>query len=290
MDSDIERFLLHLSTVRAQNTVKAYASDLAQFAQVCEDAGVTDVGRVTADEIRRYLRPYSAAPEATTSRKLYSVRSFFRFLRSRGLVGSDPTLDVDAPIRRRRLPKALTLTQTEELLEAGARLRDRAIVELLYGAGLRVQELCNLDIRNLDFETRTCRVLGKGGKERVSVFGRAAADALVEYLTKERPALLGKKACLAVFLNKHGDRLTVRSVYRIVSALGQAQGLSVGPHTLRHSFATHLLDGGADLRSVQELLGHARIQTTQIYTHLSTERLRIAYEAAHPRAHEEDDE
>jgi site-specific recombinase XerD len=294
MDEAIEKFLIHLATVRAENTVKSYATDLAQFAESCERGGATSPGQVTADHVREYLRRFSRGADATASRKLYAIRSFFRFLRSRRLVGRDPTVDVDVPYRRRRLPKVLTAAQTETLIESTdgrkpGELRDHAIMELLYAAGLRVAELCNLDERDLDFETRTCRVLGKGNKERIAVFGTAAAEALTAYLTHGRPRI-ARRGERALFVNSEGSRLTVRSVHRLVRHAAKLTDLDASPHTLRHSFATHLLDGGADLRSVQELLGHSRIQTTQIYTHLSIERLRKAYEAAHPRALEEGDE
>ncbi len=293
MDEAIERFLGHLATSRAAHTVKAYATDLAQFAEVCEQAGVRSPDGVRPEHVRRFLRAFSQARASTPARKLYAVRSFYRFLRSRGIVERDPTLEVEAPIRRERLPKALTARQAAQLVESvrgrePIALRDRAALELLYGAGLRVQELCSLNLLDLDISAGSCRVLGKGSKERVAVFGRAAAEALAEYLAAGRPKLLARRDEQALFLNAKGGRLTVRSVHRLVSRAAEQAGLRAGPHTLRHSFATHLLDGGADLRSVQELLGHARIQTTQVYTHLSIERLRKAYEQAHPRAEEEE--
>jgi site-specific recombinase XerD len=295
VDRYIDRFLTHLTTVRAPRTVQAYATDLAQFAQVCEAAGVFEPGDVAPEHLRAFLRPYARGPQSTLARKLYAVRSLFRFLLSRGDAAGDPTVDVDAPITRRRLPSVLTQDQVEALLEASSgedagALRDRAILELLYAAGLRVEELFNLERRDLDFETRTCRVTGKGGKERVAVFGSAATEALADYLSNGRPRLAGGRSGDALFLNAKGGRLTVRSVHRIVRRAAERAGLDASPHTLRHSFATHMLDGGADLRSVQELLGHARVQTTQIYTHLSIDRLRKAYEKAHPRAREDGDE
>ncbi|MEP0764939.1 MAG: tyrosine recombinase XerC [Fimbriimonadia bacterium] len=291
MDEAIERFLGHLATSRAAHTVKAYATDLAQFAEVCDQAGVRSPEAVRPEHVRRFLRAFSHAKASTPARKLYAVRSFYRFLRSRGMVERDPTLEVEAPIRRERLPKALTARQAAQLVEGvqggePTALRDRAALELLYGAGLRVQELCNLNVSDLDITAGTCRVLGKGSKERIAVFGRAATEALVEYVAHGRPKLLSKRVEPALFLNSKGGRLTVRSIHRLAQRAAAKVGLRAGPHTLRHSFATHLLDGGADLRSVQELLGHARIQTTQVYTHLSIERLRKAYEQAHPRAEE----
>jgi len=293
MDEAIERFLEHLATNRAAQTVKAYATDLAQFAEVCEQAGVRSPDEVRPEHVRRFLRSFSNAKASTPARKLYAVRSFYRFLRSRGLVEKDPTLEVEAPIRRERLPKALTAKQAAQVVEGveggdPLTLRDRAALELLYGAGLRVQELCNLNLLDLDIAGASCRVLGKGSKERIAVFGRAAAQALSEYLARGRPKLLATRDEAALFINSKGGRLTVRSVHRMVRRVAEKAGLRAGPHTLRHSFATHLLDGGADLRSVQELLGHARIQTTQVYTHLSIERLRKVYERAHPRAEEDE--
>jgi len=239
---------------------------------------------VTPQALRKYLRQYGATP-ITRARKLSTLRTFIKFLRSVGEIDHDPTESLEAPIRRRRLPKALSQLQTGDLLdqaqESKTPLRDRALLELMYAAGLRASELVGVNIRDIDFQSRSLRVRGKGSKERITLFGQAAHEAIDRYMDEER---IGQGE--ALFTNQKGDRLTTRTVQNVVKRWARAVGLppDVTPHTLRHSFATHLLDGGADLKTVQQLLGHESLATTQIYTHLSIERLKETVERAHPKS------
>ncbi|HEX6130240.1 MAG TPA: tyrosine recombinase, partial [Actinomycetota bacterium] len=220
-----------------------------------------------------------------------AVRSFHRFLAREGLAEDDPAADVRRPRLPRSLPKALTLEEVERLLDAPddatpIGLRDRAILELLYGAGLRISELTGLDVDDVDLDEGAARVLGKGGKEREVPVGRHAREALAAYLTRARPALATARSRAALFLNARGGRLTRQSCARILAGHVAAAGIErrVTLHGLRHSFATHLLEGGADVRVVQELLGHASVATTQVYTLVTREHLREVYDTSHPRA------
>ena len=232
----------------------------------------------------------------TIARRTASVRGFFAWALEAGLVETDPTVRLVAPKRGRALPHVATAGTLDDVLAAASAraadgdviaLRDAAVLELLYAAALRVAELCGADLDDLDRGRHTIRVVGKGSKERIVPYGAAAAHALDSYLTRARPALAARGAgSPALFLGARGGRLGTRAAYDIVSrALAPAVGAdTIGPHALRHSAATHLLDGGADLRTVQELLGHASLGTTQIYTHVSSEKLTAAYRLAHPRA------
>lgn len=221
---------------------------------------------------------------ATISRKLAALRSFYRYLARMGAVSSPAALDLATPKRDRPLPKFLEKDEAEALLNGPNEttplgMRDRAILETLYGGGLRVGELVDLNLTDLNLARGQLRVMGKGRRERICLVGRRAVNALQLYLTEGRPKLKSPRSGDALFLNCQGGRLTARGVQMIVRKYGD-----VSPHALRHSFATHLLEGGADLRAVQELLGHASLSTTQIYTHVTAERLRSVYERCHPRA------
>lgn len=281
LDEAIQLFLDHLAVRRSSNTVRAYGSDLAQLADVLG-------GRLTltADSLRLYLRRYGSTPQ-TRARKLSTLRAFCAYLRATGALDQDPTEVLEAPIRRRSLPKAISRVQAGELLDqpdvGNTPLRDRAILELIYSAGLRVSEAVGIDLDDLDLSARTVEVLGKGSKARVALFGRTCRSALQDYVAAERVL---PKAGNPLFTNKQGRRLTTRTVQNLIKRWAKSVGLpdSVSPHTLRHSFATHLLDGGADLKSVQQLLGHENMATTQIYTHVSMERLRETVKKSHPRA------
>ncbi|KAA0228236.1 tyrosine recombinase XerC [Fimbriimonadia bacterium ATM] len=283
LDRAIDRFLAELAAGRSRHTVRSYGTDLAQFAAVCEKAGVTDVRRVTAAEARRYLRSYGLTP-STRARKLCAIRAFAGFLVRTKAIRSDFTAGLEAPIRRRPLPKDISPEQAEALVTAGLGrfpLRDRAVLELLYGAGLRASEVVSLDVKDVDLGECSARVHGKGNKDRVVLFGAPCRDAVAAYLDAERPAESGA----ALFVNEAGSRISQRTIQRIVERRRAAVGLDadVTPHSLRHSFATHMLTGGADLRTVQQLLGHESLQTTQIYTHVSIERLREVVAKRHPR-------
>ncbi|MGH9007765.1 MAG: tyrosine-type recombinase/integrase [Acidimicrobiales bacterium] len=282
---------------RAAATRRAYAADLVAFAEWAARAGVSDPGRVDRILLRRYLaflatRRYA---RASVARKAAALRAYFSWCRRRGLIGNDPARALSAPKSSGRLPRVLSHRELDRLLDpsrlvvqgedpaaAATRLRDTAVLELLYAAGLRVAELCGLDRGGLDLRHRIVTVTGKGDKERQVPIHDRAAEALEAWLKGGR-ALLNKPDSPpeAVFLNRVGHRLGPRDVRRI---LDRRSPVPTHPHALRHSFATHLLDGGADLRVVQELLGHSSLQTTQVYTHVSKERLVSVYKGTHPRA------
>lgn len=284
-DQAIQTYLDHLRASRSEHTVRSYGTDLAQLSGFA--ANLSDI---TPEAITKVLRAYgTSAP--TRARKLSAIRAFCRYLQDQNWMAKNPADAIEAPYRRRRLPKALTQAQVEQLLDQPAQgkhpHRDRAILELAYAAGLRASELVGLNLPDVDMEECQVRVFGKGSRERISLFGPTCQEALREYVRKERKAAPEERA---VFVNPAGNRLTTRSVQNIIKRWALQAGLppDVTPHTLRHSFATHLLDGGADLKTVQQLLGHERLGTTQIYTHISIERLREAVEKAHPKSRSED--
>lgn len=299
IDDAADAYAHHLADVRRLSpaTVRAYRSDLASLAASC---GGSDLADVDLELLRDWLwqAVQRGDSRATIARRTAAVRGFFVWAVENGLVTADPSLRLVAPKRGRTLPQvatADTLTAVLARLEHAAAdgdpvaLRDHAILELLYGAAVRVSELCGLDLDDLDRDRRTARVIGKGAKERVVPFGAPALRAIDAYLVRGRPVLAARAGEQSggrpVFLGVRGARIGTRTVYGIVSReLGPELGGAVGPHALRHSAATHLLDGGADLRAVQEILGHASLGTTQIYTHVSSERLTAAYRLAHPRA------
>jgi integrase/recombinase XerC len=260
------------------HTVDAYVADVSVFLEYAGD-------RCDVRTLRRYLGHLLDAGYARRSvaRKLAAIRAFFRY---RGLEDARlPRL----PKLPRTLPRSLRSYQMAAVVSVPEgddprALRDRAILELLYATGVRVSELCGLDLEDVDSSYGLARVLGKGGRERIVPVGSAAIEALGAYLKLGRPALAGASGCPALFLNRGGGRLSTRSVRSIVTRACEQAGVRGSPHTLRHSMATHMLENGADLRSVQEVLGHASLSTTQIYTHVTRERLKAIYDAAHPRA------
>ncbi|WP_405375836.1 MULTISPECIES: tyrosine recombinase XerC [unclassified Microbacterium] len=297
MAEAVEAYAEHLTRVRRLSaaTVRAYRSDLADLVRETGDA---DVAALTIDELRDWLwtATQRGISRATLARRVATARGFFAWAHENAHIPGDPSLRLVTPARGRTLPTVATATVVADLFD-GIRataaesgdpvlLRDAAMLELLYGAALRVSELCSLDRAGIDRVASVVRVLGKGAKERVVPFGAPAARAIDAYLIRARPVLAGERSGDAMFLGARGGRMGVRAVYEIVARnLGPAVGAeTVGPHALRHSAATHLLDGGADLRAVQEILGHASLGTTQIYTHVSNERLAAAYRQAHPRA------
>lgn len=290
IDRATETFLQYLAVERgaSAHTLKSYRTDLAQFTAFLARQGVMRLADVDARTIRSYLSwLYTRRLSRTTlARKLAVLRSGFRFFARRGAIQRNPAREVGSPRLPQRLPTFLPVDEAWALLESSMPAtiqgkRDRAVLELLYATGLRVGELCGLDLADLDRFQGTVRVLGKGNKERIVPVGDQALKALDAYLAA-KPAGDGP-----LFQNLRGGRLTVRSVHRIVKACARSAGLArpVSPHSLRHTFATHMLDGGADLRLVQDLLGHSRLSTTQKYTHVSADRLMKVYDAAHPRAH-----
>jgi integrase/recombinase XerC len=295
MDSLLERFLTYLRAGRNASpyTVKNYGNDIGQFLDYCRAQGVSSLAQVDRLLLREYLAELAAAGyvEASVARRVAELRSFGDFLVREGVLERNPFRAVGAPRVPERLPRYLTVAELEALLavpdtSTPLGLRDRAVVEVLYAAGLRVSELVGLDLAGVDLAQAQVRVVGKGSKERIGLLGRPAVKAVRAYLETGRPALLGRQPTDALWLNHRGGRLTVRGVALMLEKAGISAGIRtpVSPHLLRHSFATHLLDGGADLRVVQELLGHASLATTQIYTHVSQSRAREVYMRAHPRA------
>jgi site-specific recombinase XerD len=276
----------------AERTRKAYGVDLGQFVAWAEERGL-EPGNVRHRDVRRYGAGLSSdgAAAATVARKLAAIRGLFDFLVRTERVGQNPADLVSSPKREEKLPRVLTGEQVRLLLEriparTPLELRDRAMLELAYSCGLRCEEIVNLDQRSFDFETEQLRVLGKGSKERLLPVGEPAQLALRRYLERGRHALATDPREVALFLSKSGRRLSNSDVTRRLALWVREAALAAGvsPHALRHSFATHLLEGGADLRTIQELLGHASISTTQVYTRVDAARLREAYAATHPRA------
>ncbi len=292
ISNHIDTFLEHLEHERqvSPHTLRGYSRDLLDLLAYTGDRPVAEIDNLAIRGFLAHLHE-AGASRATVARKLAAVRSFFRFLVEREVIESSPAVLVRTPRQPRRLPRCLHEDEVGRLLDApGAGdpfpQRDRAILELLYSTGIRVSELTGLEIDDLDLAVGLCRVRGKGGRERLVPIGSVAVQALYGYLMSERRRLVPHGDTKALFLSRSGKRLSARSVRRLLARYRARTGLpdDVSPHTLRHSFATHLLDRGADLRSVQELLGHESLSTTQIYTHVSGERLREVYMHAHPRA------
>jgi integrase/recombinase XerD len=288
-DPELEGFLALLAARRAPRTVDAYRRDLQQLAAWRQGP----VAQTTTEELERWLAELRAAGIAasTVARRIAALRSFFRHQMLLGAREDNPAAALQLPKRARRLPKTLSPGEAERLIDAAVgttprAMRDRALVELLYGAGLRVSEVTGLQRRSVDLEERVVRALGKGSKERLVPLGRPAVEALRRYIGMGRPHL-DRRSRPELFLNARGGPLTRAGAFLILRRLAEKAGLDprrVHPHLLRHSFATHLLEGGADLRSVQEMLGHADLATTELYTHVSDRRRRELYFRAHPHA------
>jgi len=289
MDSDVQGFLTLLAATRSPRTVDAYRRDLAALG----DYLGKPVGEASVEELERYTAQLRAdgLSASTIARRTAAARSFFRHQQLLGARTDNPAAAVALPRRPKPLPKTLSPGEAERLIQAAAgttprALRDQALVELLYGAGLRVSEAVGLDRTGIDLDDRFVRVVGKGGKERVVPIGRPAVEALRRYLARGRP-YLDRRHRPELFLNARGGPLTRSGAFLILRGLAGKAGLDptrVHPHLLRHSFATHLLEGGADLRSVQEMLGHADLSTTELYTHVTDRRRRELYYRAHPHA------
>jgi integrase/recombinase XerD len=293
-------FLAYLEFERglSRNTLDAYRTDLFQFGRFLEEREVSALEAQPGD-VADFLEALARgdgdgrapASPATIHRKSACLRSFYRHLRRDGLLDTDPTATLSTPRRSRKLPQVLTRGEIEKLLSQPrgtepAALRDRALLELMYACGLRASEAIGLELMDVDIEEGVLRARGKGSKERVVPIGQAALKALRMYLERGRPALVKGAPEAHLFVNFRGGQLTRQGLYKIVRRHAVTAGLAdrMSPHTLRHTFATHLLAGGCDLRSVQEMLGHADVATTQLYTHLSSERLKDVYFRAHPRA------
>ena len=295
MTAPMSLFLTHVRVEKglSANTVAAYQRDLAKFNVFVQKRKLTLEG-VTRDDLVDFLAGmYREKLESrTVARHLVTLRNFFRFAQVQELIVTDPSLNLESPKIRRNLPGYLKLEEVERLLaqpdaKTALGLRDRAMLEVLYSTGLRVSELIGLRVTDLDAKVGCIRCIGKGDKERIVPAGRKALGMVEKYLRDARPKLLGKRvSSQALFVNRSGNSLSRVGVWKILSAYGRRAGLRVAltPHMLRHSFATHLLERGADLRSVQLMLGHADISTTQIYTHVVEERLKQIYKAHHPRA------
>lgn len=298
LETHANEFLEYLAVERGSSphTLDAYRRDIAAYLDVLGSRQVEQPDAVSRDDVAAYLaalRERGFSP-ATVERKVASVKSFHKFLVREGVTENHPTSRLPLPKVPERLPDVISIDQADQLLSQafapGPRgLRDKAILETLYGCGIRVSELVGLDITDIDLRTGFLRVFGKGSKERDVPVGGAAARALDEYLVHGRPYLRLKGTTRpadpsALFLNARGTRITRQATYLIVRRSGQAVGLELHPHTLRHSFATHMLEGGADLRVLQEVLGHSDISTTQVYTHVDRHHLREEYLSTHPRA------
>ncbi len=301
MKEDINSFLNYLAVERgfSENTLSAYHNDLYQLANFVDGeaarcSSVPSWASFSRQWMLSYLlnlkeRGYAAT---TVARKVAAAKSFFSFMVAEGNIKDNPTQNVGSPKVGKSLPKPISYSQAMLLLEQPAKLstpdakRDKAMLELLYASGMRVSELISLNLDSVDTEGGSVRCFGKGHKERVIPIAPRAALTVKEYLQEARPHLVHNDAEKALFLNRRGERLTRQGFWQILKGYAKSAelGTEITPHTLRHSFATHMLSGGADLRSVQELLGHANISTTQVYTHLTTEHIRRSYEKSHPRA------
>jgi integrase/recombinase XerD len=279
----------------SSHTVEAYGRDLERYVKALEEKGVTEPDDVTRPLIEEHLEHLAEEGYAPSSveRVLSAIKSFHRFMLQEEISSVSPAAALPLPKKAERLPDVLSVRQALALLDqpfpkTAAGQRDRAIIEVLYGCGLRVSELTGLDVGAVSLEDEVVRVIGKGSKERLVPLMGSAHEALAEYLSDWRGELVSSRSGAAVFLNVRGGRISRQSVFAIVERAGRVVGIDgLHPHTLRHSFATHMLQGGADIRIVQELLGHSSIQTTQLYTHLDRSHLRMAYLSAHPRARRE---
>ncbi|MFC2025386.1 tyrosine recombinase XerC [Chloroflexota bacterium] len=301
MQETFNRYVNYLEAERNASpyTVRNYTTDLVGFFNFLRTKGISSLKEVDKHVLRDYLSYLmeEGFVKASIARKLSAIRSFYRYLIREEIISTSPVATTSSPKLDKRLPSFLTTDEMTRLLEAPDLAtpqgqRDRTLLELLYASGLRVSELVKLNLEQVDLYTREIRVWGKGSKERMVLMGEPAAEALTDYIAQARPHLLGNKKTSAVFLNRYGGRLTERSVQSILEEYAKNVGIDkrVHPHMLRHTFATHLLDGGADLRVVQELLGHASLSSTQIYTHVSKSQAKKVYLSAHPMAKERDNE
>jgi integrase/recombinase XerD len=295
MKSLVDQFIHYLAVERglADNTLESYNRDLNQFLGFLESEKTEDLQQVTRNMIMAYLLllQKKGRATATVSRHLATLKSFYHFLLRERYIDKDPTENLESPKLEKKLPRILTIYEVEMLLNQpngmdSAGFRDKAMLELLYATGIRVSELINLDLNHINMDMGYIRCFGKGAKERIVPVGSLARNSVSEYIQRGRVKLIKNKPEQALFVNQHGRRLTRQGFWKIIKKYALRAGILkvITPHTLRHSFATHLLENGADLRSVQEMLGHADITTTQIYTHLTKGHLRDVYSKSHPRA------
>jgi integrase/recombinase XerD len=293
MQEHLEAYLayLHLERGLSRTTIASYRQDLALFIGFLKKRRIDRFGNVGMLQVREFLQSLRPSRDpATVARKLSAVRGLFKYLEGERVVTRNPTAFIETPRLWRKLPQTLNLEEVERLLASvkaeGLGLRDGAILELLYGTGLRVSELVGLEMGSCNFDAGFLRCIGKGNKERIVPLGRSATQAVTRYLKEERPRLIRRHPEVpALFVNRRGGRLTRQRVWQVLRRCAKAGSITktIGPHTLRHSFATHLLERGADLRTVQELLGHASISTTQRYTHVDRARLKAVHSKFHPR-------
>ncbi len=295
LDIPLDRFLHFLVVEKglSPNTLEAYSRDLTQYFRFLESIGISDLSQTQPETLYEYLGTLRTRKLSgrTQARILSALRSFYRFLQEENLRKDNPTFPLQGPKPKRSLPKTLSEMEVETLIQqpktgSPRGLRDAAMLEVLYATGLRVSELVALTLDQLELEAHLIRTMGKGSKERLVPIGKAASQCLMDYLEKGRPPLLKKPMAPWVFLNNRGGRMSRQGFWKILRQYGRQAGIlkKISPHTLRHTFATHLLEGGADLRSIQTMLGHADISTTQIYTLVTHEHLREVYRRYHPRA------
>lgn len=292
----LDDFIHYLVVERglSQNTIKAYERDLTAYRQHLEDIEkINTIEEINRGMVLRFM--YSLKDEgkaqSTITRHLSSIRAFHHFLLRESHIKNDPTLHIEMARQEKKLPKVLSTSEVEALLDASVKnpnlnLRNRAMLEVLYATGLRVTELCELKISDAHLHMGFVKCVGKGNKERIIPLGRVAIEVLEKYIQEARPALMKKKNHDVLFVNHHGNSMSRQGFWKIIKQLAKEANIKkeITPHTLRHSFATHLLENGADLRSVQEMLGHADISTTQIYTHVTKTRMKEVYSKYHPRA------
>lgn len=295
MDKLLDVYIEYMQVEKglSKNTLEGYRRDTARLIDYLRDKKIRHIQDVRKDTLAAYvfyLKKQELSP-ASIARRISSLKGFFRFLCLEDYIEDDPSLNLESPKLAKKLPRVLSEKEISSLLEKKdiskpMELRDKAILELLYASGMRVSELANLNYHQVDLDLAFVRCIGKGNKERIIPLGSAAVQAVREYLKVIRPRLLKKVSEEALFLNHHGQRMTRQGIWKIIKKQALLTGVNraITPHTMRHSFATHLLANGADLRSVQELLGHSDISTTQIYTHLTKKKLREIYEKTHPRA------
>lgn len=295
MEKHLEEFIYHLAVERAlaENTLVSYRTDLNGYILFCRKQGLISLEQADRDTVMSYLYKLQldGRSPATISRRLAALRSFYRYMIREGKLHTDPTGELDSPKSPQKLPRVLTVEEVDLLLgqpsiSEPAGIRDKAMLEVLYATGIRVSELVSLNLEQAHIKNGFIRCFGKGNKERLVPLGDVAARFLEEYLMRGRSKLIRPEGAQALFVNQHGRRLTRQGFWKIIKKYAQKAMIAkeITPHTMRHSFATHLLENGADIRSVQEMLGHADVSTTQIYTHLTRNKLKEIYNRSHPRA------
>ncbi|ACB85242.1 site-specific tyrosine recombinase XerD [Natranaerobius thermophilus] len=295
MEKTVHEFIYYLNVERglSENTLNSYLRDLKNFLEFLNQQGVTKWQEVKRTHIMKYLifMKEKGKASATVTRNIASVRSFFQFLLQEGMISENPSTDLETPKQEKKLPEILSPQEVDKLLNQPDTTdfkgkRDKAMLEVLYATGMRVSELISLNVEHVDSNNGYILCKGKGDKERIVPLGKMAIKSVSDYISKSRPQLRKNLSEPALFLNHHGKRLSRQGFWKILKKYAEKIGIKqkITPHTLRHSFATHLLENGADLRAVQEMLGHSDISTTQIYTHLTKQRLKDVYSKSHPRA------